>query len=333
MIRLAVIGTSTITEKFLSAARKTGRFEFRTVYSRIEEKGRAFAENQGFKGFCTDIYALAKSPDIDAVYIASPNSLHCSQSRLFLENGKHVLCEKPIVTNAAEYDRLLSLADEKGVIYAEAIMSRHYTAGRKALFDAVGRIGSISVVRINYCQRSSRYDAFMAGEHMNIFDMSLCAGTLMDLGVYCVYAAVDMFGMPRSVKASASFFENGADKSGSAIFEYDGFTAVLSYSKAGQSAADSEIVGDDGVVKLGSVSQYGDISLVKDGKETKLSGMPTRDEIMGDEAVKFADYIENRESFFADYRAVSVLTHNVHTCMDLIKQDAKIKYPKKECNL
>lgn len=332
MVRLATVGTSAITEKFLSAVRKTGRFELVTCYSRTGEKGEAFAKAQGFKGCCTDITELAKSPDINAVYIATPNSLHYAQSRIFLENGKHVLCEKPITASAKEYDALLKLADEKGVIYAEAIMSRHFK-GRKILFNALSEIGDISAARIDYCQRSSRYDAFKSGEHMNIFDMSLGAGTLTDLGVYCVYAAVDMFGMPQSVKASAAFFDNGADKSGSAIFEYDGFTAALSYSKAGQSAIGSEIIGDGGAVKIGSVSQYADISLVKNGKETKLLGFPERDEIMGDEAIKFADYIEKSKEFKADYNEVSTLTHNVHTCMDLIKQSAEIKYPIKECIL
>ncbi|HAL19280.1 MAG TPA: oxidoreductase, partial [Ruminococcaceae bacterium] len=136
MVRLATVGTSAITEKFLSAARKTGRFELVTCYSRTGEKGEAFAKAQGFKGCCTDISELAKNPDINAVYIATPNSLHYAQSRIFLENGKHVLCEKPITASAKEYDALLKLADEKGVIYAEAIMSRHFK-GRKILFNAL----------------------------------------------------------------------------------------------------------------------------------------------------------------------------------------------------
>ena len=108
---------------------------------------------------------------------------------------------------------------------------------------------------------------------------------------------------------------------------------MLTYSKAGQSAVKSEIVGDSGVLKIGSVSQYGDISLIKNGTEAILSGMPTRDELMGDEAIKFADYIENRKEFYNDYRTVSALTHNVHTCMDLIKQSANIKYPERKINL
>ena len=205
MINLSVIGKRGITEKFLVAAHKTGRSKFHTVYSRTAEKGRAFAEKQGFEGFCTDINALAKDSATNAVYIASPNSCHFAQSKLFLQNGKHVFCEKPIVTKAAEYDELLSLADKSGLIYAEAIMSRHFK-GREKLLEGLSQIGNISVARINFCQRSSRYDAFMAGEHMNIFFMSPCAGTPMGLGVYCVYAGGGIFGIPEKNKTRAPLF-------------------------------------------------------------------------------------------------------------------------------
>ena len=86
MLNLSVIGTSGITEKFLSAARKTGRYKFRTVYSRTAEKGGAFAEKQGFEGFCTDINALAGDNATDAVYIASPNAYHFAQSTFFVKS-------------------------------------------------------------------------------------------------------------------------------------------------------------------------------------------------------------------------------------------------------
>lgn len=332
MLRIATVGTSAITEKFISAAKNTGRFTLEAAYSRSPQSGRAFAEKHGFKGFSADIEALARDKKIDAVYIASPNSLHYAQSRLFLENGKHVLCEKPITTSLEQLVELKELADKKGLIYTEAIMSRH-CRGRKALLKAIGEIGSISVARLDFSQRSSRYDAFIAGEHMNIFDMSLGAGTLNDLGVYCVYAAVDLLGMPNKVRASASFFDNGADKSGAAIFEYGDFTAVLSYSKAGQSAAASEIIGDRGTLRIGSVSQYAEATLVAGGTEQWLTGTPTRDEIMGDEAIKFADYIENYGANEEDYKNASLLTRNVHACMELIRQSAKIKYPIKEIML
>lgn len=332
MIRLATVGTSAITEKFLAACRLTGRYVFHTAYSRSIKNGEEFAKAQGFKHFSDDLRAVAENPQIDAVYIATPNVLHYEQSRLFLENGKNVICEKPIVTDCEKYDELLSLADKKGLIYAEAIMSRH-CAGREILLDAISRIGRISQARIDYCQLSSRYEKFKNGEKVNIFDMSLAAGTLMDLGVYCVYAAIDLLGNPDTVSACAAFAGNGADLSGGAVLGYKDFTAVLSYSKIGQSAIGSEIVGDKGAVKIGSVSQYADISLVKDGKETPLLRLPDRAEVMRGEAEKFADYIQNKDAFINDYKSVCELTHNVHACMDLIKQSAKIKYPIKECKL
>ena len=332
MLRLASVGTSSITEKFLTACRLTGRYEFHTAYSRSIKNGEDFAKTQGFRLFSDDLRAVAENPEIDAVYIATPNVFHYEQSKLFLENGKNVICEKSVATDCGKYDELLSFADKKGLIYAEAIMSRH-SSGRKILLDALSQIGRISQARIDFCQLSSRYEKFKKGERVNIFDMSLAAGTLMDLGVYCVYAALDLLGKPDTVSASAAFADNGADLSGGAVLGYKDFTAVLSYSKIGQSAIGSEIVGDKGVVKIGSISQYADISLVKDGKEALLFGTPDRAEVMRGEAEKFADYIENRDAFLDDYKSVCELTHNVHTCMDLIKQSAKIKYPIKECKL
>ena len=329
MINLATVGTGDITEKFLSACRLTDRYEFHTAYSRSLENGEKFAKKQGFKHFSDNLISVAKSPEIDTVYMATPNVFHYEQSKLFLENGKNVICEKPITTDCKKYDELLALANEKALIYAEAIMSRH-SAGREILLDALSQIGKISQARIDYCQLSSRYEKFKKGERVNIFDMSLAAGTLMDLGVYCVYAALDLLGKPDTVSASAAFADNGADLSGGAVFSYKDFTAVLSYSKIGQSAIGSEIVGDSGAIKIGSISQYADISLVKNGKEALLLGIPDRAEVMRGEAEKFADYIENRDAFLGDYKSVCELTHNVHTCMDLIKQSAKIEYPIKE---
>ena len=329
MLRLATVGTSSITEKFLSACRLTGRYEMHTCYSRTLETGKKFAKSQGFKYFSNDLSDVAQNPQIDAVYIATPNIFHYEQSKLFLQNGKHVICEKPITTNQKEYDELLSFANKNNLIYVEAIMS-HHSKGRKILLENLKEIGRISQVRIDFCQLSSRYERFKKGEHINIFDMSLAAGTLMDLGVYCVYAAVDLFGVPNGISAYAAFAENGADLSGGAIFGYKDFTAMLSYSKIGGSAIGSEIIGDRGVIKIGSISQFADISLVKNGKEQIFLGTPDRAEVMRGEAEKFADYIENFDAFLTDYKSTCELTHNVQTQMDLIKQSAKIKYPKKE---
>ncbi len=332
MLRLATVGTSAITEKFLSACKLTNRYVFKTAYSRDENKGEEFAYKHGFENYSTDIYALANDPEIDAVYIATPNVFHYEQSKLFLKNNKNVICEKPIVTKLSEYEELISLANQKGLIYMEAIMSRH-CSHRSRLHNALKEIGNITQARIDFCQFSSRYEAFKSGEKVNIFDMSLAAGTLMDLGIYCVYAAVDLFGKPNEINATASFLKGGADGAGTAIFTYNDFIVTLTYSKAGQSAIGSEIIGDKGAIKIGSISQYANISLLKNGIEKNILGIPERAEVMSGEAYKFADYIENFGEFENDYKQTSELTHTVLSCMDLIKQKANIKYRLKEYSL
>lgn len=325
MIRYATIGTSSITECFIKGCEISGRFKHVAVYSRDEERGRAFTAKDGCKKVYTDLEALANDKDIDAVYIASVNSCHAAQTRLMLQNGKHVICEKPCVTSPDDYIALKKFADEKGLIYIEAITSRH-SKSREALKEAIAQVGRTAHIRIDFCQRSSRLDRFYRGEHVNIFDMSLSAGTLNDLGVYCVYAAVDLFGVPQSITASASYFDNGADSSGTAVFDYKNVQAVLTYSKAGQSAIGSEIIGDNATVTIGSVSQYTDVKLLKGGKTEVIVPNIEKPEIMSGEATDFANYIEFPEKYKPDYDNTSLLTLNVHKCMAKIRESAQIKY-------
>lgn len=325
MIRFATVGTSLITEKCLKALKLSGRFEHAAVYSRKYETGAAFAEKVGCATVFTNMEELAKSDRIDAVYIATPNVFHFEQSRLFLENGKHVICEKPIVTETAMYRDLKELADSKGLIYMDAIKSR-YSPTRTALKNAVDSVGNIAFARIDFGQFSSRYNDYINGKKHNIFDMSLHGGTLMDLGVYCVYGAVDLLGMPQNITVGASLFDDGCDKSGYAIFDYGSFSAVLTYSKAGQSVAASEIAGDRGTVHIRSISNYDGVTFNLDGKNSTVADVNDGDTIMRGELDAFADFIEGKN--LDEYASASELTEQVLTCMDKIKCSAGLRYGK-----
>lgn len=326
MIRLATIGTSNICDKFLSGVALTNEYELSAVYSRKYETGLAFAKKHGCETVFTDLEKMAKSDSVDAVYIASPNVFHEPQARIFLENGKHVLCEKPIVTKAAHYTALKKLADKNGLIYMEAIIPRHIS-GYIKVKDALKEIGNITEARIDYLQRSSRLDDFLRGEKVNIFDMSLHAGALMDLGVYCVYGAVDLLGEPNNIEAHKTLLSNGADGAGKACFDYGSFKANLTYSKTEQGTMGSEIIGDKGILKIDMISQYAGVTLVKDNCEITITPHFSKAEQMQGEAQRFADYIlrfdENRE----DYISASELCFKVHKCMDLIKKSAGLIYP------
>ena len=329
MIRLGTVGTSRICDWFLSGCEYCGRYKLSAVYSRDAGRGREFAEAHGCKTVFTSLYEMAESDLIDAVYIASPNRFHAEQSRIFLENGKHVLCEKPIVVNADEYIELKKTADRNGLIYLEAMMPRHIPKNRE-IKEAVRQIGDIVLARIDYCQRSSRLETLERGEQVNIFDMSLHAGTLMDIGIYCVYGAVDLLGKPRSISAEKRLLPCGADGSGHAVFKYDGFDALLTYSKTADGALGSEIIGSRGTLKLRFISQYAGVSLVKDGEEKQITGFPSRAELMSGEADHFADYIIDPAGTREKYDADSELALDVHRCMDEIKKSAGLVYPDKK---
>ena len=322
MIKLGIIGTSKITDEFLSAVFLAERFELSAIYSRTLEKGTDFAKKYGAIPVYTDMVKMAES-GIEAVYIASPNSCHYSQSKLFLEKQINVICEKPITCSLSQYEELKVLADKNHVIYMEAIMSM-YCGGYDFLHNALNYIGKIAMARLDFCQRSSRLNNFYKGIPQNIFDMKLGAGTLMDLGVYCVYGAVDLFGLPNKISAHASFFENGCDCAGSSIFLYDDFQAVLTYCKNGQSIAHSEIIGENGTITIESISQYACIRLLVDGEERSYYPMFEKKNIMLGEVNAFADFIKGDALNL--YAEKSEICRNVHNCMDTIKKICKMKY-------
>ena len=121
MLRLAIIGTGRISHTFMKAALKVPGFKLEAVYSRSQDSGRAFGSVYGADKVYTTLKALGDDPEVDAVYIASPNSSHCAQTVFMLEHGKHVLCEKPIASSAQELERMMKAADGNGKILLEAM--------------------------------------------------------------------------------------------------------------------------------------------------------------------------------------------------------------------
>jgi predicted dehydrogenase len=101
MIRFAVIGTNWITRQFVDAAHETGKYKLTAVFSRSLEQAQAFAGDYLVEHLFTSLDEMAQSDVIDAVYIASPNSLHFAQTALFLSHRKHVICEKPLASITA----------------------------------------------------------------------------------------------------------------------------------------------------------------------------------------------------------------------------------------
>lgn len=325
-MRIGVIGTSAITGHFIEGARLAGGIEVAAVYSRSLEAGESFARKWSVPLVYTRLDALAESAAVDAVYLASPNVFHCPQSRRMLEGGKHVLCEKPIVTAPEQFEELSALALEKGLVYMEAMIMR-YLPARDILHRAVSEIGRVSTARFDFSQLSSRYPALRRGELPNIFNPAMAAGSLMDLGVYCVYPAIDLFGEPEGVRASAGFLPTGADGYGSAVFSYPEREALLSWSKIGQGCAGSEILGDRGSITVRSISTLSGMELrLTDGTRRVLCAETAKAEAMRGEAEAFRRFAEEPEQSGPEYARATELTRRVCRAMAQIRREAGISF-------
>ena len=295
MIKYSVIGTSWITKSFVSGAELCEDLLLDGVYSRSSEKGKSFAEEVGAKRVFSSFEELLES-DTGLVYVASPNVCHYKQCKALLNAGKHVLCEKPITITADEFSELCSLAKEKKLVYFEAIMYMHSTA-RVKLKDAVSKIGNICSASFDFSQLSSKYKALVNGELPNIFNPEMKTGALNDLGIYCVYPAVDLFGEPDEIIATQHFLSTGADGCGSAVFKYSDKLVTITYSKVGQSRGVSQIFGDLGTIAIGSISQTDNIYLYNNsGEETQLVPDIDKKYHMGNEAQSAVEFMKNPDS-------------------------------------
>ena len=244
-IRFGVVGTNFITDWVIAGALQDSRFELVAVCSRSEERAEEFARKHDIPHRFTSLEEMAASPFIDAVYIATPNFLHASQSILCMSCGKHVLCEKPLASTAAEAREMLAASERYNVTLMEA-MKPTLTPNFKSVMDNIGKAGKVRRYFSSYCQYSSRYDRFKAGEAVNAFRLEYSNGAIMDIGVYTIYPMVVLFGMPDRISASGTLLSSGTDGQGSALFRYgDGMEAAVLYSKIADSYLPSEIQGEE----------------------------------------------------------------------------------------
>lgn len=317
MIRFATIGTNWITEAFIEAARKVEDFTLTAVYSRTEEKAKEFAKKTGAERTFTNLEELAKSKDIDAVYIASPNSLHAEQAILLMNHGKHVLCEKPMASNTKEVRAMIDAARRNDVVLMEAMKST-LLPNFQAIREHLHKIGKIRRYFASYCQYSSRYDAYKQGTILNAFNPAFSNGSLMDIGVYCIYPMVVLFGKPHRLQANSLKLDSGVDGEGSIIFDYGDMDAVVMYSKITNSYLPSEIQGEDGSMLIDAIHTPTKVEIrYRDGRTEDVT-VPQEQPPMYYEAKEFIELIKSGK------RESSINSHDHSlTTIELIEQARK----------
>ncbi len=260
-VRFGVVGTNNITDWVIVGGRQDERFELAAVCSRTAERAEGFAAGHGIPHTFTSLEEMASSDVIDAVYIATPNCCHASQAILCMDHGKHVLCEKPFASNAAEVRSMIEAAKRNNVTLMEAMISTlnpNFLIARERMKD----LGTIRRYFASYCQYSSRYDKFKEGIVLNAFKPELSNGAVMDIGIYTIYPMVTLFGRPRSIDAKGVLLSSGTDGQGAVNFDYDGMNATVIYSKIANSFLPTEIEGEAGNLILDHIHIAGKVDFI-----------------------------------------------------------------------
>lgn len=327
MIRFAVIGRNFVTERMLEAAKYVPELKLSGICSRSAEGAREFAQRYGIDAAhrYVGISELCKAEDIDAVYIATPNSLHEEQAMRLIGSGKHVFVEKPAATSAESFGRMMRAAKNSGVILMEGMMPVHMP-GYAVVRRLIKYITPVRRADLSYLQYSSRYDKYKSGVIENAFRPELGGGSLMDIGVYCAAFAEGIFGTPRSLSAEALFLENGIDGEGSAILMYNGMMVGLGYSKITDSAISSQICGEGGCISVDSVSRPRYVTLtLRDGTVRRFdAGHLDLEKYsmikLDDEALASIEIDESGKTPSDDVEVLPDMTHELRRFVHLIER-------------
>lgn len=351
---IAIIGSNFIVDTFLTAATKVESFNFYAIYSRSQTTGDTKAReyshlnaSTGVKVF-TDLTAMLSDDNIDAVYIASPNSFHATQAIQCLQAGKHVLGEKPSATNSQELSKIIAAATYNNRCFMEAMMSLHLP-NFSQVTQHISRIGTPRKYFGQYCQYSSRYSLALecleqnkAKQIPNTFLPEFANGALIDIGIYPLYPVVALWGKPNSISAQGVLLETGVDGAGDLQLDYGDKIATISFSKICNGENFVEFQGELGRLRIEFVALMTKVELfLNDGSYELLSSVNDNNkdlQPMSYEIAHFIELVQNHKNLNQTDKTVDIatlqsdvttweLSRQVITIIDQARKEIGVVYP------
>ena len=325
-LKLGVIGTNWITNMLVEAAHESQAYQLTAVYSRQAETGQAFAAAFGDVAVYTDLITFMTS-GIDVVYIASPNSLHFAQAKLAIENNIHVIVEKSAFSTPAEFEEIYTLLQYHPKVRLFEAARHIHQANFQALTKQVQAMSHISGATLIFEKYSSRFDDYLAGHEPNVLTREFSAGALTDLGIYPLYVAISLFGLPISSHYFATKLTNGADGRGTAILRYADFDVTLIFGKGSTSYLHSEILGLRDTITIDGISEFNEIAYHDGQGHQTIISEPVTENPMTAEMRAFAQVMVDPVATNTDYQAWLMLSQRVNLVLMQLRQDAGIVFP------
>ena len=275
-LKIGCVGTSGIMDIITDSLRQTAGMEAAVIYSRDQERGQAYARKAGIAEATSDYEEMIRRDDLDVIYIASPNYIHARQAIAAMEAGKDVIVEKPAGICADELDRMYAAARKNDVFFLEATTTL-FMPGYLRMKELLPGLGKLSEAELRYGQYSTKYDAYLAGRNPNIFNPLMKTGALNDMGIYCVHAAVDLFGKPEETGYEAKYGPNGIDLEGVLTLQYPDLTVTVRTAKNRQPDGGSgcRITGEHGwFEQQGPFNEFDHAAAQIDGKDIQIPDRP-----------------------------------------------------------
>ena len=252
-IRWGILSTAGINQALLDPIRQAERSELVAVASRDLDRAKAYAEKENIPKAHGSYEAFLADPDIDVIYNPLPNLLHSEWTIKAAEAGKHVLCEKPLVTTLAHFDQVEAAAAANNVTVFEAFMYLHHPQTLKAMsMIREGKLGQLQQIQ-------SSFHFYLPKERSDNIRLSaeLHGGSVWDVGVYPNSMAITMAiadgrsCSPKSVMASQIVGETGVDVAMRGHLDFgEGLVAQISSSFRTPFIEGTTLLGDEGILHI-----------------------------------------------------------------------------------
>jgi predicted dehydrogenase len=246
MVRWAIAGPGVIAAGFAEAMSSVIDGEIVAVASRSSERAEAFCRRFNIPTGYDDYTLLATDPDVDVVYVATPQSRHEADTITFLEAGKHVLCEKPLALNASQARRMVDEASRQSLFLMEGIWSRFLPAYRAlSAVLSVGAIGEPLLVEADF-----GFPQPFEPAH-RLYDRARGGGALLDLGIYPLQLCSLVLGVPDKLIANGVLGQTGVDEQVAAVLHYPGNEqGVIKAAIRVRMACAARIAGTEGTIEI-----------------------------------------------------------------------------------
>lgn len=246
-IKWGIVGLGNIAAQFAADLLLVENAVLTAVASRDISKAEQFAEKFGALRMYNSYDLIFQDKEVDIIYIATPHNSHAALSIKALENGKHVLCEKPMSLSYNDAERMIEASKKNNRFFMEAFWTRFIPS----IQDIVQKVNSGILGEVNYIKADFAFHGSET-ENKRLFDKELGGGALFDIGVYPLFLSYILLGNPKEIIARAIKHKNDIDLQTSMILQYESAQSVLHASIASESDMKASVSGSKGRIELNS---------------------------------------------------------------------------------